>query len=168
MVAICEKFAELRKLKFSTNPNPVKSKTKCIIFTKVKAAKLNVAPIILNGNPLPWVKSIKHLGNTLQSDNSMRDDTLVKRGKLIGKIHALLQEFHYVDSVQLMKILCIYVTAFYGSSLWDLYSKEVIKIFSSWNVTVRNIFKLLRTTHRYFIEPVSGHTHPKTMLCTRL
>ena len=168
MVAICEKFAKLRKLKFSTNPNPVKSKTKCVIFTKVKAAKVNVAPIILNGNPLPWVESVKHLGNTLQSDNSMRNDTLVKRGKLIGKINALLQEFHYVDPALLMKILCIHVTAFYGSSLWDLYSKEVIKIFSSWNVTVRNVFKLPRTTHRYFIEPVSGHTHPKTMLCTRM
>ena len=66
-----------------------------------------------------------------------------------------------------MQILCIHVTAFYGSSLWDLYSKEVIKIFSSWNVTVRNVFKLPRKTHRYFIEPVSGQTHPKTMLCTR-
>ena len=91
---------------------------------------------------------------------SMRDDMLAKRGKLIGKIHALLQEFHYADPALLMQILCIHVTAFYGSSLWDLYSKEVIKIFSSWNVTVRNVFKLPRTTHRYFIEPVSGQTHP--------
>ena len=78
-----------------------------------------------------------------------------KKGKLISKINALLQECNYVDPVLLTKILCIHVTAFYGSSLWDIYSVEVIKIFSSWNVTVRNVFKLPRTTHRYFIEPVS-------------
>ena len=168
MVTICEKFAKMRKLKFSTNANPIKSKTKCIIFAKGRAAKGNFAPIFLNGDPLPWVERVKHLGNILQSDNSMRDDTLMKRGKLIGKIHSLLQEFHYVDPSVLVRILNIHVTAFYGSSLWDLYSKEVIKIFSTWNVTVRNIFKLPRTTHRYFIESISGSIHPKTMLCTRL
>ena len=32
MVTICEKFAKLRKLKFSTNCNPAMSNTKCIIF----------------------------------------------------------------------------------------------------------------------------------------
>ena len=168
MVTICEKFAKSRRLKFSTSPNPAKSKTKCVMFAKGRAAKCNVAPILLNGDPLPWVEKAKHLGNILQNDNSMKDDTLAKRGKLIGKIHSILQEFHYVDPSVLVKILNIHVTAFYGSSLWDLYSKEVIRIFSTWNVTMRHIFKLPRTTHRYFIEAVSGTMHPKTMLCTRL
>ena len=140
----------------------------CIMLAKGRAAKCNVAPILLNGDPLPWVEKAKHLGNILQSDNSMKDDILAKRGKLIGKIHSIIQEFHYVDPSVLVKILNIHVTAFYGSSLWDLYSKEVIRIFSTWNVTMRHIFKLPRTTHRYFIEAVSGTPHPKTMLCTRL
>ena len=91
MVTICEKFAKLRKLKFSTNVDPVKSKTKCIIFTKVKKARENVAPIILNGNPLAWVNNAKHLGNVLESDNSMRTDCLAKRGAFIGKVNSLLQ-----------------------------------------------------------------------------
>ena len=168
MVTICEKFAKLRKLKFSTNVDPVKSKTKCIIFTKVKKARENVAPIILNGDPLPWVSNVKHLGNVLESDNSMRTDCLAKRGAFIGKVNSLLQEFHYVDPQVMMKLLDIYVTAFYGSSLWDLYSSEVTRIFSSWNVTVRNVFKLPWTTHRYLIEAVSCSSHPKTMLCSRL
>ena len=34
MVSICEQFAKLRKLKFSTNEDPVKSKTKCLIFLR--------------------------------------------------------------------------------------------------------------------------------------
>ena len=64
-------------------------------------------------------------------------------------------------------LLNIHVTSFYGGNLWDIYSKEVVKIFSSWIVTVRNIFRLPRTTHRFFIEAVSDCTHPKTMMCTR-
>ena len=81
MVTICEEFAKLRKLKFSTDVDPIKSKTKCVIFTKVKNARENVGPILLNGDPLPWVDEVKHLGNILEYNNSMQRDCLVKRGK---------------------------------------------------------------------------------------
>ena len=157
-----------RKLKFSTNVNPAKSKTKCVVFTKEKNLKDRLAPIILDENPLPWVNSVNHLGHILESDNSMRFDCLAKRGKFIGKVHSLLQEFSYVDSTVLARILAIYVTSFYGSNLWNLYSSEVTKLFSSWNVTIRNVFNLPWTTHRFFIEEVSGTPHPKTMLCSRV
>ena len=55
MVSICEKFAKKRGLMFSTNPDSVKSKMKCIIFSKNNRDRLNVSPIYLNGDPLPWV-----------------------------------------------------------------------------------------------------------------
>ena len=168
MVNICARFAKERKLEFSTHVNPAKSKTKCVVFTRLKNMRTDLAPIILNGDPLPWVDSVKHLGNILQSDNSMRSDCLSKRGKFIGKVNSLLQEFSFVDSHVLVRILEIYVTTFYGSCLWDLYSPEVNKIYSSWNVTVRNVFNLPWTTHRYFIEYVSSTRHPKSLLCSRL
>ena len=98
----------------------------------------------------------------------MKRDCLAKRAQLIGKIHSLLQEFHYAEPAVILKILNIHVTSFYGSNIWDLYSREVIRVFSTWNVTVRNVFKLPWTTHRYLIEPVSNCSHPKTLLCTRL
>ena len=88
MVRICEKFASDKSLKFSTNEDPVKSKTKCIIFMKGKTPE--VEPILLNGDPLPWVKEVKHLGNTLQADNSMKTDCILKRGRFIGKVNSLL------------------------------------------------------------------------------
>ena len=155
-VAMCEKFAKLRKLKFSTNDDPVKSKTKCLIFSKVKSVRTNVAPIILNGDPLPWVDSVKHLGNILDYENSMKKDCLTKRGNLIGKVNSLFQEFTYVTPTVMMKILNIYATSFYGSSLWDLYSDEVTRIFSSWNVTVRNVYNIPWTTHIYLTRSISN------------
>ena len=167
MVTICEKFALSKSLQFSTNIDPVKSKTKCLIFSPRAKDRSGVAPVILNGDPLPWVGEVKHLGNILQSDNSMKHDVAVKRGKFIGKVNSLLQEFHFVKPEVFMKLLNVYCSSFYGSSLWNLYSDEVDRIFKSWNVTVRNVFSLPFTTHRYLIEPISACMHPKVMLSSR-
>ena len=72
MVNICEKFAAQKCLKFSTSNDPEKSKTKCLVFsTRAKDCE-NVAPIILNGDPLPWVTRAKHLGNILECSNRMK------------------------------------------------------------------------------------------------
>ena len=168
MVRICEKFAEKMNLKFSTNTNPDKSKTKCLVFSKIKNLKDNLVPITLNGNPLPWVDKVKHLGNVLDKDNNMKAECLTKHGTFIGKVNSLLQEFSYVDSDIMIRLIMIFASSFHGSSLWNLYSPEVTKIFSSWNVTIRNILRLPRTTHRYFIEALSNSSHPKTLLCSRL
>ena len=167
MVSICEQFAKLEKLKFSTNIDFQKSKTKCIIFTLDKKPRTNVAPIILNNDPLPWVDNLKHLGNILDTTNSMKKDCLNKRGKFIGQVNSLLQELHFAASSVKMKLLNIYTTSFYGSSLWDIYSQEVTKLYSSWNVTVRNVYSLPWKTHRYLIQDISECVHPKTMLSTR-
>ena len=167
MVNMCDRFTRRKNLKFSTNPDPNKSKTKCIIFSKKSKDQKDVAPIILNGDPLPWVKQLKHLGNILQCDNSMKIDCTVKRGNFIGKMNSLLQEFSYVDPAVKIKIFNIFATSFYGSGLWDLYSNEVDRIFKSWNVSVRIAFDIPFTSHRYLIEPLSGSPHPKTMLSSR-
>ena len=95
MVNMCQEFTEKKNLKFSTNPDAAKSKTKCIVFSKKKKELKNVAPILLNGDPLPWVQQVKHLGNILQCDNSMKIDCAMKRGRFIGKVNSLLQEFHF-------------------------------------------------------------------------
>ena len=78
---------ELKKLRFSTNPNPVKSKTKCIVFSKKVRDRVGVAPVKLNGDNLPWVAELKHLGNVLECNNTMKRDIAIKRGKFIGKLN---------------------------------------------------------------------------------
>ena len=42
------------------------------------------------------------------------------------------------------------------------------RIYRSWNVAIRNIYGVDRTTHRYLIEPLSKSLHPKVMLLSRL
>ena len=90
-----------------------------------------------------------------------------KRGKYIGKVNSLLQEFHYAKPDILTKLINIYATSFYGSGVWDILSKECEKLYASWNVTIRMVFNLDRCTHRYLIEPISNCLHPKVMLASR-
>ena len=168
MVDICVKFTRGKNLKFGTNVNPEKSKTKCIALSKKSRDRQNLLSIKLDGLPLPWVQKVSHLGCTLESDNSMKQDIALKRGKFIGKINSLTQEFYYASTEVQLKLLTTYATSFYGSPLWDPFSKECDRIYRSWNVTIRNLLNLDRRTHRYLIEPLTECLHPKVMLISRM
>ena len=76
-------------------PDPKKAKTKCIVFAKKMKAGRNLANIKLNGVDLPWVTQVKHLGHTLQSDNTMKVDMAIKRGAFIGKAKFLTAGVSY-------------------------------------------------------------------------
>ena len=167
MVNICAGFAREKNLKFSTNPDPIKSKTKGIIFAKKPKDRLNILPVKLNGDDLPWVSDVKHLGNFLDSGNSMKKDITTKKGQFIGKVNSLLQEFHYVTPDIFMKIVNIYAVSFHGSCLWDLFSADCDHLYRAWNVAVRLAWNVPNTTHRYLIEPLSETLHPKVMLSSR-
>ena len=107
MINKCSEFMQQRKLKFSTNENPVKSKTKCIIFSKKAKDRQGVVPVKLNGDDLPWVPELKHLGNILECNNTMNRDITVKRGRFIGKLNSLSQEFFYTSPDVYWRILNI-------------------------------------------------------------
>ena len=167
MVQICEQFGSTINLKFGTNENPVKSKTKCIMFTQSRRIITEVKQIQLGGNRLPWVNQVKHLGHTLQSDNSKNIDMSIKRGRFIAKVNALLEEFHYAAPDVVMKLLQTYACNIYGSNTWDLFSRECQKVYTNYNVAVRNMLKLPRTTHRYLLEPLTESPHLFTQLVSR-
>ena len=127
----------------------------------------NIDKLKLNGTPLPWVTEVNHLGNLLQSDNSFKRDCALKRGRFIGKMHTLQQEFHFISPEVMINLIRIYATSFYSSSLWDLYSTQCVKLHSSWNITIRMAFKLPSQTHNYLIESLSDCPHVKIMLASR-
>ena len=81
MVTICEEHATESALMFSSDPDPVKSKTICLAFNCQNRDRLS--PILLNGNALPWRKSAKHIGNILHEDGTLEKDIEVKRARFI-------------------------------------------------------------------------------------
>jgi len=167
MLSECEEYAEKFNFTFSTNIDPVKSKTKCIIFSSKENTRIGIDKIKLNGTPLPWENEVNHLGNLLQSENNFKVDCALKRGKFIGKVHTLIQEFHFISAESMTELIKIYTTSFYSSSLWDLFSSQCERIFTSWNITVRMIFKIPPQSHNYFIESLSNCLHVKVMLASR-
>ena len=84
----------------------------------------------------------------------------------ISKVHSISQEFHFANPVKVVKLYKIYAWDFYGSQLWDLYSYDVEKLYNSWNVAMRILFDVPRSTHRYLIEPISGTVHIKTIIAS--
>jgi hypothetical protein len=164
MINICEKFAGENNLKFSTNIDPKKSKTKCIHFSKQKP---ELAKINLNGDLLPWVDSALHVGNTLERNNSFAKDIALKRGDFIGRIHSILQELHFANPLVKMRMFSIYTTSFYGSCLWNIFDGPCDRLYTAWNNAVRMAFDLPRDSHRYFIEEISECPHPQVMLAKR-
>ena len=73
MLLICEKYASAHDRRFSTDPNPKKSKTKCIAFL---LKKRNLANFWLCGNQLPWVNAGKHLGMKLENKSGSTENKI--------------------------------------------------------------------------------------------
>ena len=166
MLVVCEDYAISHNLHFSTDQNPGKSKTKCMAFIQ---RNRKIPNVMLCGNPLPWVDTAKHLGITIDSKSVsiLSQDMKQKRAQYIQRNNELLQEFSFANGFTKSKINSIYNTHFTGSVLWDLFGDDACKIYSTWNTSVRKMFRLDRTTHRYFIEAVSNMSHIKKVLMKR-
>ena len=89
MLKICEDFSNEHSMKFSTDPDPNKSKTKCLHFTTKKRI---VHKLKLNGDDLPWVQKAKHLGNSLTTDISMAHYGMNTSADLLQKRAIFLSE----------------------------------------------------------------------------
>ena len=79
----------------------------------------------------------------------------------------LFYYFSITSPILKMKLLNIYTTSFYGSSLYRLYSGQCDKLYHAYNICVRSTFSVSRTTHKYLIETISQCLHPKVMICAR-
>ena len=73
MLEACERFGIKNNLIFSTDPDPVKSKTKCVYFSGKRRLD-RPAPLTLYGRELPWVSSAAHLGHLLSEEGTMNRD----------------------------------------------------------------------------------------------
>ena len=165
MLQTCEQYANTHNLKFSTNENPIKCKTKCIAFLK---REREIGDVQLCGVPLPWVSGGVHLGNHISNQhNGMKHDITIKRANFISKNIDLNQEFYFCHPSTKVKMNTIYNLHFTGSSLWDLFAKEAIMVEKSWNTSVRIMFDLPLQTHKYLIEPISETRHLKFVLIDR-
>lgn len=165
MMITIETYCTSHSLKFSTDPNPLKCKTKCIAFLKKNRT---LPQIVLNGNNLPWVFEGVHLGNYFTNRyDGMTRDTKMKRGQFISRNYELLQEFYFAHPSTKLQTVLLYNCHFTGSPIWDIFSPEVDTLSKSWNIAMRKVFDLPMTTHRYLLEPISENDHLLKILIER-
>jgi hypothetical protein len=97
----------------------------------------------------------------------MLRDVKIKRAEYVSKNCDLQQEFMFAHPYTRFKTNLIFNSHFTGSPLWDLFSEDATRLENSWNVSLRRTYDLPYQTHRYLVEPVSGHMHLKKMLIRR-
>ena len=149
MIKICEDFGAKNNRKFSTDNNPAKSKTKCILMCGPKMRHpVYPAPLLLYGKKLPWVSHATHLGHELNQDCTMHMDTDIR------------EMFSFALPAQVLNAVGIYSAHFYGSMIWDLYGEMAGQVYRSWTTCVKLVWKLPRATHNYLVENLLAEGFP--------
>ena len=165
MLNIAESYANSHGLKFSTHPDPKKSKTKCISWMQ---SPRPLRKLRLCGNLLPWVNEVLHLGNTITtSENIVEQDMKIKNARFISKNIEINQEFYFAAPATRLLVNDIYNNSWFGSVVWDLFCPTAVKLESSWNRSVKITMDLPYGTHRSLIEPLSGRKHLKRVFMKR-
>ena len=148
MINITEEYCTFHGITISTNDNIRKSKTKCIAFNTPAVP----THLQLYRKNLPWVEGHKHLGHYLNSKEDYLQDLLQKRGQFISQSYSLRQELGKQNPYTLMTLVNIYQSAFYGSSLWDLFSDRSNSLYTCWTQMIRQTFNLPYATHRAILQ----------------
>ena len=164
MLATCERFAARNNLQFSTDPDPVKSKTKCIFVSGKKKNLTKPVPLTLYGKELPWVTSATHLGHELHETGSMDHDINVKKAEFIYKSTELRETFSFANPVEVLRAVKVFAGDLYGSNLWQLGSVMADQVYHAWNTTIKLTWQVPRGTNTYFVDRLlsCGISHVKT------
>ena len=109
MLDTCQVFAAKYNLKFSTDPNPEKSKTKCIFVCGKSRARPKPANLILDGKQLPWVESAVHLGHVLHQSGTMEQDIRTKRAKFIDESVDVRETFGFGSPSEVLRAVKLYI-----------------------------------------------------------
>ena len=78
MLDKCENFAAKNNLTFSTDPDPSKSKTKCMYICGKQKQPMYPAPMQLYGVDLPLVQHELHQDGTMELDTKMKSAGFVE------------------------------------------------------------------------------------------
>ena len=168
MLKVCQEFGIRNNLQYSTDPDPAKSKTKCLYMCGKPSVTEYPAPLLLHGRELPWVKTGTHLGHELHQTCKMNHDAKIKRATFISESTDIREMFHFAHPQQVLSAVSVYTSHMYGSMLWDLFGDEAGQVYRSWNTCVKLAWNLPRATHNYYVDNSLSGTLPslrKKLLC---
>ena len=144
MLSICAEFANNYCVTFNCAKSmSIKFGNKLSDCEKVK----------LQGNEIPWVDQIRHLGNFLNTPLNDKIDCRMKISSFYGYVNKLNANFGYLQATVLSTLFNSYC-AFYGSQNWRLGSICLNNVLIAWNKGVRCMLNLPRRTHTWMLGPL--------------
>ena len=153
MLIECSDFAQQNNIMFSTDPDPSKSKSKALYVVGPRGSKIpKPTPLKLGDMELPWVERCEHLGHTLHSDGSMRQDCLEKRAQFIQSSVKIRETFSFAYPEQQLNAIEKYCCSWYGSNLWDLNGDEAKMVYASWRTNCKLTWDVPRGTRTYLLQ----------------
>ena len=168
MLDVCSSFAAEVGLQFSTDPNPVKSKSKAVYVVGRKTGLEKPAPLLLSGKALPYVAHATHLGHELHEDGTMNMDTTMRRGAFIGKTLEVQEAFSFAAPAEVLGAVKLYCGDLYGGMLARLDSAPAGQLMNCWAKTVKDVWGLPRATHSVYARWLSsGHSSIREDLLSR-
>ena len=169
MLNTCEAYAVTNNIMFSTDPDPSKSKTKCIFVIGSKRALVKPEPLILSGRELPWVESANHLGHELHESGKMDYDTKIKRATFIDSTVQVREMFKFASPVEVLAAFKVFSCSFYGCMLWDLGGEAAGQVYRSWSTAVKLAWEVPRGTRTFLLQQVlaSGLTSARVDILAR-
>ena len=148
MIADCEAFGHSHGLRFNA------AKTQLICFRRTTCPVQ--CRFSFNGQSMPVVDSVVHLGNILQFNLSDRLDIHSKSMSFIRKANTVLFRFKCTDPLTKMKLLQSYCLSLYGSCLWRLDCEELNSLSASFNNIIRRIWNLPRISRTSIVHSVGS------------
>jgi hypothetical protein len=159
MLEVCERYAANHNLVFSTDPNPAKSKSKCLFMCGSMRNVTYPAALQLYGTDLPWVETATHLGHELHQMCTMDFDIKAKRAQFINNSTDIRETFSFANPDQIIRATSLYCGHCYGAMLWDLSSEMSGQFFKSWNTSVKLAWRVPRSTHTYLVNHLLAVNH---------
>ena len=157
MISDCESWGKKFKVTFSTDPDPKLSKSKVILIQPDGRKKSSPKQLLLNGQELPFVEKLTHLGHIFHQSGTMEEDTRIKRYQYIQKSCEVLDVFKFAAPYEQQRAVKLYCSDYYGSNLWDFSSSEVNKYFNCWNRNVKDSYTVPVETHTFIVENLLSH-----------
>ena len=162
MIKICEKFGKEFDLTFNA------SKTVCIYFPGKRRYRENPPTLYMNDKALPWVKSVKHLGNIVTWDLREVEEISKKRCDFIGRTNSLLANFKSIQKEIISRVFLSQCCHMYGSQARALDACHMKIFCSTWRKAIRklwglpNIARCALVPHLVNAPPIEDQLYQRT------
>ena len=155
MLVLCNNFGNENYIIFNTK------KTLCV---KYGEPVNDHEYIYFNKIKLDWYDKVRHLGNFFSCNINDSTDITHKRSNCIGYFNKLMSHFAFIQPAILNNLFKTYCCSYYGSIIWHYNSHGFDKYCIQWNKSMRKIFSLSNTAHRWLLGPLMGQYHIKYQL----